>query len=334
MELSKLLKLQLNRLRINPESLPRLPQWKEFLERVNKAYLEGEQERYLHERSMEISSREFSELNKKLEDAQHIARLGYWEADLSNNKVFWSKELYLLHGLDSSLGPPNYAQFLKMIHPEDRSRMKELLEAEHRQGVNYENELRIEGPNKEYRWFHAIFHQSLKEKTNVLKGVAIDITERKRAEIEIESLHQQIIQSARYAGMADIAASTLHNIGNVLNSAKVSIELVKEHIARSEFKKFDKLEGLLEEHQSNLSEYFCEDAQGKLIPEYLIALIQNLKNEYVLVSQEINNISANMAHISDIITTQNDMSRSTELLEKVFLPQVIDEALRVRPKTL
>ena len=42
------------------------PEWNAFLNCVSRAYCDNEQDRYLLERSMEISSREMRELNDKL----------------------------------------------------------------------------------------------------------------------------------------------------------------------------------------------------------------------------------------------------------------------------
>ena len=324
----KTLERQLNRLNINAMTVPSdIRVWEKFLDLVSKTYGEADQERYLLERSMEISSRELLELNKKLETAQQIAHLGYWEVELAHDKVFWSKELYALHGLTSGESPPKYEEFLNMIHEDDRDHMKELLAMSRTNFENYENELRIKGADGEYHWFYTTFHRVLKEGESFLQGVVLDVSTRKKTEQEIFELHNQLVISARLAGMADIAASTLHNIGNVLNSAHVSIEFLKERIAQSELKEVDNVMNLLENNSDHLSEYLQNDPQGKYIPEYLAALFKTAKQEYDVISQEVDRISKNMSHINDIILTQNDISRTLGMKEKVFLPQIIDTAL-------
>lgn len=56
MEVHKLLARQLNRLQFRTDSLPTdLEKWQEFLSRINKSYQEADQDRYLIERSMDIS---------------------------------------------------------------------------------------------------------------------------------------------------------------------------------------------------------------------------------------------------------------------------------------
>lgn len=79
MELHKILQRQLDRLKLDEAVLPEnLKQWQDFITRVNQRYIEADQERYLLERSMDISSREMQSLNARSEEAQRIAQMGYW----------------------------------------------------------------------------------------------------------------------------------------------------------------------------------------------------------------------------------------------------------------
>src|SRR5918911_4082441 len=62
-----LLKRQLKRIGILDEATPPSAEaWQQFLERVSRAYVEADQERYLLERSLAISSRETQELYENL----------------------------------------------------------------------------------------------------------------------------------------------------------------------------------------------------------------------------------------------------------------------------
>ena len=53
-------------------------------------------------------------------------------------------------------------------------------------------------------------------------GTSRNITDLKRAEAKAELAHQQLLETSRLAGMAEVATSVLHNVGNVLNSVNVS----------------------------------------------------------------------------------------------------------------
>ncbi len=69
--LHALLARQLKRCGIDPDAPPTgNAEWQAFLERISKAYREVDEERYLMERSLAVSSREMLELNQSLHDSR------------------------------------------------------------------------------------------------------------------------------------------------------------------------------------------------------------------------------------------------------------------------
>lgn len=74
-------------------------------------------------------------------DAQQVARLGTWEWNVATGECLWSSMLYELFGVEPDT-PIGYAEYLSLIHPDDRGwvdqRWRELaatgrpMEAEHR----------------------------------------------------------------------------------------------------------------------------------------------------------------------------------------------------------
>ncbi len=129
MELHKLLSRQLNRLGLSYDLLPTdLERWQELIEKISKAYVEADQERYLTERSMDLSSHELLSLNKRLEEAQHIAGLGYWVYDRAKSKITLSKELHFLFGLAEGEPIPTFDEFMQMVHEDQRAPLQALVE--------------------------------------------------------------------------------------------------------------------------------------------------------------------------------------------------------------
>ena len=51
-----------------------------------------------------------------------------------------------------------------------------------------------------------------------------------RAQAEVQEAHQALMRASRQAGMAEVASSVLHNVGNVLNSVNVSANLLDERM--------------------------------------------------------------------------------------------------------
>ena len=104
-----LLLRQLKRLGVEDPGRPPTPeQWLRFLDRVSRAYTEADQERYLLERSQEISSREMQELYKGIEDAQSITGLGNWSFDRGTGIGRWSKECLRIFGQGPAAPVPSF----------------------------------------------------------------------------------------------------------------------------------------------------------------------------------------------------------------------------------
>lgn len=335
MELHKLLSRQLSRQELNENTMPsNLKQWQDFLDRVNKTYNESDQERYLLERSLEISSREMTELNQKLETAQQIARLGYWYHNRVTKKNIWSKELYSMFGLHADQPAPNLEKILELTHEQDRPQLKECIEAAFSKGLSYELEIRLQGLNEkkeEYRWYHMIVKPLNTSALSVdqLAGVMMDITGRKKIEEELEILHQQLVTSARRAGMADVATSILHNVGNVLNSANVSVELILEYINDPYFSKLFSVNKMIVENSNNLSDYFTNDPKGKLLPQYLMDLNCYFENSHKNILKEIEDLDTHMNHIREITAMQKSLSGVSDTIEKIYIPEIIDSAIKM-----
>ena len=144
-ELHRLLERQLMHLELDSENPPSDPiKWQGFIEKVNKVYMEADQERYLLERSMELSSQELLDLNKRLETAQHIAHLGYWLYNRSKEEIILSKELYNILGLNQDIPVPSFADFMENIDEEHRPHLEELTDRAFAEELDYEYEFHLD----------------------------------------------------------------------------------------------------------------------------------------------------------------------------------------------
>ena len=67
------------------------------------------------------------------------------------------------------------------------------------------------------------------------------------------------METSRQAGMAEVATSILHNVGNVLNSVNVSSGLILDKIEKSKLIGLTKAVALMEAHRSDLSSFLEKD---------------------------------------------------------------------------
>jgi PAS domain S-box-containing protein len=176
---------QLKKLGIDPASLPQgAEQWQQLLDRIDRAYTEADQERYLMERTQEISSREMQELYSRLEEAQRVAGMGSWSFDLAEGKAHWSEECFRIADLEF-FAVPGYRHLMQLVQKRDRPLLREAVRAAVRNGHDFEIEFRLHLERSGTRWVRAIGKpvRAGQGKVTRLHGIVLDITSHKQVEM-------------------------------------------------------------------------------------------------------------------------------------------------------
>ena len=333
MDIHKLLKRQLAKANILDNRKPESEeQWSVFLKGVNNVYMEADQERYMLERSMQISSREMMSLNARLETAQRIARLGYWSYDGITDYTIWSKELFTIFEMSPLVKPPNYKKFMSLVYEQDRYELEQKIQKALTHRIEFEYEMRVRDAEGHYHWYRLL--AKCREGDRQLEGIIIDIHKNKMADEKIKELNQQIISTARRAGMAEVATTILHNLGNILNSSNISITLLKNNFNQKHQKKLFKILEIIQQHNQDISDFLAHDAKGKIIPEYLLAISKVLLEDSNKNIAEIDSLVNDMMHIRQIVDMQKTVSGVSSINEKIYIPEIIEMALKMSKNTL
>jgi PAS domain S-box-containing protein len=147
-------------------------------------------------REVLLVSSDLQDSKAKLEEAQRIAHIGYWEWDLTSNRVIWSDETYRIYGLRPQEYPINIAVVEKVIHPEDLEFVFRVAEEAIRGGVRTDVEHRIIRPNGELRTVHSQgdVKKDASGRPCQMFGTIQDITDRKRAEDKIREQEAELRQ--------------------------------------------------------------------------------------------------------------------------------------------
>ena len=183
------------------------------------------------------------------------------------------------------------------------------------------------------RWLLSSKLPLLDEKGTVvgLVGIGRDTTSLKEAEGKLEVVHKQLLQASHQAGMAEVATSVLHNVGNVLNSVNVSAEVIGEKLRTSAISKVSRLAALLREHVQNedLVTFLTEDERGRKLPAFLEQVAGYLEKERSELAAELNCLTKNIEHIKQIVSTQQSYARIAGMVEQVILPDLLEDALKI-----
>src|SRR6266566_2089768 len=143
----------------------------------------------------------------RLEEAQRITHVGYWEWDLATDCLIWSDETYRIFGLRPQERPMNVDALREMIHPEDRDRVFREKEQTITSGVCYDVEHRIVRPSGEVRVLNSTRAVKKDEsgRPTHFYGTVQDITDRKRAEEALQRSQFYISEGQRLAHMGSWA---------------------------------------------------------------------------------------------------------------------------------
>jgi signal transduction histidine kinase len=156
-----------------------------------------------------------------------------------------------------------------------------------------------------------------------------EIAERKLMQEQVEQTHKQLLLVSRQAGMAEVATTVLHNVGNVLNSANVSAGLVLDHIRNSKASNVSRLAALLRAHGADLGEFLTRDSRGRRVPDFLSELGQHLDGEQKTLLKELKSLTANIDHIKEIVAMQRDYAKVVVLTEQVQVTDLVEDAIRM-----
>lgn len=134
-----------------------------------------------------LARQALQESEANLKKAQEIAHLGHWEFNFATRQVYWSEELYRIHGLE-----PNQPIFVGedgtgYIHPDDRAKHRQEIVEKVAVRACFATDLRIIHSDGSTRFIETRGEPILDANNQPigLRGTVQDITDRKRAELAL-----------------------------------------------------------------------------------------------------------------------------------------------------
>ena len=216
------------------------------------------------------------------------------------------------------------------LHPDDAAKAIKTDHESTRDGQPYSHEYRMLAADGRVVWIRES-GSILSEhgRAVAIRGIFLDITAQKDAAEELQQLNRKFFETSRLAGMAEVATGVLHNVGNVLNSVSVSATVVSDRLKQSRVINLRRATAMLREKNGHLAEFLTNDPKGKLLPEYLGTVAEQLATEQAEMLGEVTSLNQNIEHIKEIVALQQSYATVSGAFEHLTPIELVEDALRM-----
>lgn len=141
------------------------------------------------------------EIQRRLREAQRIAKLGSWDWDIVTSDVWWSQQIYSIFGIEPVRPRVTYEVFLGFVHVDDRDRVEQAVDDAIHNGAPYDIVHRIVRPDDSIRYVRERAEVTCDEAGNPIRmfGTVQDVTEQHLAQKALA------MSESRLATIIDIA---------------------------------------------------------------------------------------------------------------------------------
>ena len=190
-------------------------------------------------RELQDSDSRLRESERRLTLAAAASDLGLWFWNLQNNDLWATDRAKESFGFapETEL---NLDRFLACLHPEDRPLVEATIAESINRSQNFESKFRILRPDGEMRWIDVSGEVTFAEegKPISMTGVVADITERRRAKLEMQELRDELAHSGRVTLLGQLASALAHELsqplGAILRNAEAAELMLQEPVLELE----------------------------------------------------------------------------------------------------
>jgi hypothetical protein len=170
--------------------------------------------------------------------------------------------------------------------------------------------------------------------TRAIEELQTEIDGRKQAEEETETTQLEIRAISRKLESAEITASVLRNVGNMLKSVNASATLVSDQMKQSKIANVVHIGALIRRQGANLAWFMTQDPRGQKLPVYIAELGKQLAEERTTLATELESIRNNIEHIKSILAMHQkcaNLARLNEITVDANLAGVVRRTGAVAP---
>ena len=158
-------------------------------------------------------------------ETQRIGKIGAWKANLNNNYLLWTDEVYHIVEMPTTYNP-TLDDGLKFYPKEYWQKIKYLIEKVVRENTSEDLECEVYTSTGKRKWVHLRFVTSIEENNQIVAaGTIQDIDERKRNEIDL--YNTKVKAEAANTAKSEFLANMSHEIRTPLNGIMGMMQLLE-----------------------------------------------------------------------------------------------------------
>jgi signal transduction histidine kinase len=145
--------------------------------------------------------------------------------------------------------------------------------------------------------------------------------------VKLDASRKALVETARAAGMSEIATGVLHNVGNVLNSVNVSASLVGEKVRGLRSQDLARAMKIVVDSGDDLGRFCQEHPKGKAFYPLLKTLTEQLAKEREALLSEIAAMNEGLDHVKELVKAQQGYAAlGSGVMEQVEPARIVESA--------
>jgi len=169
-----------------------------------------------------------------LSEAQRLSRTGSFGWQVSTGDILWSEQTFQIFGYDDSASP-SLKLVIDRTHPDDRQRVRQLLEQVSTDGTGFDTRHRLLMPDGAVKYLHVVAH-AMSDSSGVVEfiGAVTDITPAKRADESLRKAQADLAHVNRVTTLGQLAASLAHEINQPIAGASINAHSCLRYLKRDQ----------------------------------------------------------------------------------------------------
>jgi PAS domain S-box-containing protein len=169
-----------------------------------------------------------------LSEAQRLSRTGSFGWQVSNGEILWSEETYQIFGYDDA-AKPSLRLVIDRTHPDDRLRVRQLLEQVSTNGEGFDTEHRLLMPDGAVKYLHVVAH-AMRDSSGIVEfiGAVTDITPAKKADESLRKAQADLAHINRVTTMGELTASLAHEVNQPIAAASINAQACLRYLKREQ----------------------------------------------------------------------------------------------------